>query len=108
MTSFRPRNVLILCYIAVTFLSIFTTAYMAARLSPVQQVETYRVARRADIQEPTTVMPISVVPYEARKGLFFLQNPLHLFYPYRTSEDDMRITTDMQAAFAETIQGGIR
>jgi hypothetical protein len=67
------------------------------------------VAPKESPEKPGTGIPASmVVPYEARKGVFFLRNPLHLFYPYRTSEDDMRVTTDMQAAFAKTIQDDIR
>jgi hypothetical protein len=40
-------------------------------------------------------------PYDRRlhSSFFHLRNPLSLFYPFRTSVDDMHITLAMQAAF---------
>ena len=109
----------ILYYMAVVILSIVTTARIAAQVVP--EIEAYQATPGAYPERPGTDMrvrgpsepnsriedPLKVVPYEARKGLFFLRNPLHLFYPYRTSEDDMRVTADMQAAFVKSIQAGV-
>jgi hypothetical protein len=33
------------------------------------------------------------------ENLFTLRNPLSLFYPYRTSDDDMHISSSQQASF---------
>jgi len=50
---------------------------------------------------------LAIAPYDRRlhSSFFYLRNPLGLFYPYRTSADDMNITHAMQARFDSGEQG---
>lgn len=47
----------------------------------------------------------NVVPTDKLKQeLFRIQNPLHLFYPYRTSDNEMIITSDDNKLFTKELQ----
>ena len=45
-------------------------------------------------------------PYDTDRSewMFTLRNPLSLFYPYMTSDDDLHITADMQTSFDRKVE----
>jgi hypothetical protein len=55
----------------------------------------------APVAPPETTEPTAVSPLVELQdpSLFTIDNPLGLFYPYRTADDIMHITAEQQAAF---------
>ena len=49
------------------------------------------------------VFPVEPYDEPSSTYLFALRNPLSLFYPYRSSDDDMHISEEMQAAFDQEL-----
>jgi len=77
---------------------------MDPRRSERSSVERYEEGE-ADVPKaedaPDAAGTATIAPYERRlhSSYFHIRNPLGLFYPYRTSDDDMHITASMQAAW---------
>lgn len=55
---------------------------------------------RVNVDLTDAIVPDGLRPHDVEADRFFeLRNPLSLFYPYRSSDDDMHIDVTMQSSF---------
>lgn len=71
----------------------------------VESTNPYIIHKVIVTPDPQFVSSQKVVPQDALSPkMFRIKNPLHLFYPYATSDDDMRLTAGDETLFRTTVE----